>query len=60
MDAGKQDERTELILVGFNQQQRQLIEKLRAESAFAKFTDGQIIQFGFTNWLRNEGRLPPK
>jgi hypothetical protein len=60
MDARKQDERTELVSVGFNQQQRQLFEKLRAESAFAQYSDGEIVQFGFTDWLKSEGRLPPK
>lgn len=45
---------TTTIEVGFNQQQRQLIEKLKERKTFGE-TDGEIVHAGFAAWLRREG-----
>jgi hypothetical protein len=50
-------EQTTTINVGFNQQQRQLIERLKAEGAFGE-SEGEIIRSIFINWLGEEGLLP--
>ena len=45
---------TQVVRVGFNQQQRQLLERLK-ESGQAGKTDGEIIRFGFARWLESQG-----
>jgi hypothetical protein len=47
---------TTAVKVGFNQQQRQLIERLKAEGTFGK-TDGEVIRAAFAKWLIDEGSL---
>ena len=42
------------VQVGFNQQQRQLVEKLKEERTFGE-TDGEIIRAIFVRWLTEEG-----
>jgi hypothetical protein len=49
-------EKTTTVKVGINQQQRQLIEKLKAEGTFGK-TDGEVIRVLFAKWLTDEGSL---
>ncbi|GEM_PF-1423517 len=44
------------IKVGFNQQQRQLIEKIKKETDMGK-TDAEVIQAVFVRWLKEEGLL---
>ena len=51
----KEDEFIE-IKVGFNQQQRQLIEKIKKETDMGK-TDGDVIRAVFVQWFRAEGLL---
>ena len=51
----KKDEFVE-IKVGFNQQQRQLIEKIKKETDMGK-TDAEVIRAVFVQWLREEGLL---
>ncbi len=51
----KKDEFVE-IKVGFNQQQRQLIEKIKKETDMGK-TDAEVIRAVFVKWLREEGLL---
>ena len=45
-----------IVKVGFNQQQRQLLERLKAEGTFGA-TDGEIVRAVFVQWLTNEGSL---
>ena len=42
------------IKVGFNQQQRQLIEKIKKETDMGK-TDVDVIRAVFVQWLNEEG-----
>ena len=42
------------VPVGFNQQQRQLIEQLKQEGAFGE-TDGEVVSAVFVEWLKDEG-----
>jgi hypothetical protein len=42
------------IKVGFNQQQRQLIEKIKNETDMEK-TDAEVIRTVFVQWLKEEG-----
>ena len=51
----KKDEFAE-IKVGFNQQQRQLIEKIKKETDMGK-TDAEVIRAVFVQWLKEEGLL---
>lgn len=51
MDGEKEIVRVE---VGFNQQQRQLIQKLKEEGTFGD-TEGEIIRNVFVQWLTEEG-----
>ena len=51
----KSDEAVIVVRVGFNQQQRQLIERLNASQGGK--TDGEIVRFGFARWLESEGWL---
>jgi hypothetical protein len=51
----KSDEAVIVVRVGFNQQQRQLIERLKASEAGK--TDAEIVRFGFARWLESEGWL---
>ena len=44
------------IKVGFNQQQRQLIEKIKNETDMGK-TDAEVIRAVFVQWLEEEGLL---
>ena len=44
------------IKVGFNQQQRQLIEKIKNETDMGK-TDAEVIRTVFVQWLKEEGLL---
>ena len=44
------------IKVGFNQQQRQLIEKIKKETDMGK-TDAGVIRAVFVQWLKEEGLL---
>ena len=44
---------TKTVEVGFNQQQRQLIEKLKQEGTFGD-TDGEIVRAVFIEWLKRE------
>ena len=44
------------IKVGFNQQQRQLIEKIKKETDMGK-TDAEVIRAVFVQWLKEEGLL---
>lgn len=44
------------VEVGLNQQQRQLIEKVRKERDMGK-TDAEVIRAVFAQWLREEGLL---
>ena len=46
-----------IVRVGFNQQQRQLIQRLRESSGRAELTDGEIVRNGFVRWLESEGWL---
>jgi hypothetical protein len=55
MPDAKKDELVE-INVGFNQQQRQLIEKIKNETGMGK-TDAEVIQRVFVQWLKEEGLL---
>ena len=48
------DENVIVVRVGFNQQQRELIERTRKEGD-AGSTDGEVIRFGFARWLESEG-----
>ncbi len=41
------------VKVGFNQQQRQLLEKIKEEGTFGK-EDGEIIRAVFIEWLNEE------
>ena len=43
-----------VVQVGFNQQQRQLIEKLKQEGTFGS-TDGEVVRAIFLEWLAEEG-----
>ena len=45
------------VRVDFNQQQRQLVQKLRSEDSFAKCSDGEIVRIGFVTWLRSQGHV---
>jgi hypothetical protein len=60
MDRADQKPAANIVRVGFNQQQRQIIEKLKADEAFAGRSDAEILKMGFVNWLKSEGRLPSK
>ena len=51
----KKDELVQ-IKVGFNQQQRQLIEKIKKETEMGK-TDAEVIRAVFVQWLKEEGLL---
>ncbi|MBI2361269.1 MAG: hypothetical protein HYV04_20580 [Deltaproteobacteria bacterium] len=51
----KQEELIE-IQVGFNQQQRQLLEKIKRETNMGK-TDAEVIRAAFVQWLKEEGLL---
>ena len=51
----KQEEFVE-IKIGFNQQQRQLVEKIKKETNMGK-TDAELIRAVFVQWLREEGLL---
>ncbi|MBI2997858.1 MAG: hypothetical protein HYY46_05315 [Deltaproteobacteria bacterium] len=42
------------VKVGFNQQQRQLVEKLKKEGTMGK-TDADIVRAVFVQWLIEEG-----
>ena len=55
MPEPKKDEFVE-IKVGFNQQQRQLIEKIKKETDKGK-TDAEVIRAVFVQWLKEEGLL---
>ena len=44
------------IKVGFNQQQRQVIEKIKNETDMGK-TDAEVIRDVFAQWLKEEGLL---
>jgi hypothetical protein len=55
MPDAKKDELVE-INVGFNQQQRQLIEKIKNETGMGKM-DAEVIQRVFVQWLKEEGLL---
>lgn len=44
------------VLVGFNQQQRELIEKLKEEGTFGT-TPGEIVRAVFVEWLKEEGLI---
>jgi len=44
------------IKVGFNQQQRQLIEKIKKEKQMGA-TDAEVIRAAFVEWLQEEGLL---
>lgn len=44
------------VEVGLNQQQRQLIEKVRKERDMGK-TDAEVIRAVFARWLKEEGLL---
>ena len=55
MPDAKKDEFVE-IKVGFNQQQRQLIEKIKNETDMGK-TDAEVIRTVFVQWLKEEGLL---
>jgi hypothetical protein len=50
------DEKVILVRVGFNQQQRELIERLKSDNGLDR-TDSEIVRDGFVQWLRDEGRL---
>ena len=50
------NEATTPVKVGFNQQQRQLIEKLKAEGTLGK-TDSEVVRAAFAKWLADEGSL---
>ena len=45
---------TVTVQVGFNQQQRQLLEILKAEGSFGT-EDGEVIRRVFAEWLKEEG-----
>ena len=47
-------EDTVTVQVGFNQQQRQLIERLKEERTFGE-TEGDVVRAVFTKWLTGEG-----
>ena len=51
----KQEELVE-IKVGFNQQQRQLIEKIKKEKNMGE-SDTEVIRAVFVQWLKEEGLL---
>jgi hypothetical protein len=51
----KKDEFVE-IKVGFNQQERQLIERIKKETDMGK-TDAEVIRAVFVQWLKEEGLL---
>lgn len=51
----KQEELVE-IKVGFNQQQRQLIEKIKKEKNMGD-SDAEVIRAVFVQWLKEEGLL---
>jgi hypothetical protein len=51
-----QNEAEVTVNVGFNQQQRQLIERLKSEGTFGK-TEGEIIRSIFLKWLTDEGSI---
>jgi len=55
MPDAKKDELVQ-IKVGFNQQQRQLIEKIKNETDMGK-TDAEVIRTVFVQWLKEEGLL---
>ena len=55
MADAKKDEFVE-IKVGLNQQQRQLIEKIKNETDLGK-TDTEVIRAVFVQWLKEEGLL---
>jgi hypothetical protein len=55
MTDAKKDDLVE-IKVGFNQQQRQLIEKIKNETDMGK-TDAEVIRTVFVEWLKEEGLL---
>lgn len=44
------------VEVGFNQQQRQLLEKVKRERNMGK-TDAEVIRAVFVQWLKEEGLL---
>ena len=50
----------ETVRVGFNQQQRQLLDRLRSEQAFANRSDGEIVRAGFVTWLKDNRHLSEK
>ena len=47
---------SEIIEVTFNQQQRQLIEKIKKETDLGK-TDAEVIRAVFVQWLKEERLL---
>jgi len=55
MRAPKKEEFVE-IKVGFNQQQRQLIDKIKKETDMGK-TDDEVMRAVFVQWLKEEGLL---
>ena len=44
------------VQVGLNQQQRQLLEKLKRETRMGD-TDAEVIRAVFAQWLKEEGLL---
>ena len=46
--------KTVTVQVGFNQQQRLLLENLKAEGLFGN-EDGEVIRRVFAEWLKEEG-----
>jgi hypothetical protein len=48
------DESVTVVRVGFNQQQRILINRAIKEG-HAGTTEGEVVRFGFARWLENEG-----
>ncbi|MBI3001698.1 MAG: hypothetical protein HYY46_25065 [Deltaproteobacteria bacterium] len=51
----KQEESVK-VKVGLNQQQRQLLEKVKKERNMGK-TDAEVIRAVFAQWLKEEGLL---
>jgi hypothetical protein len=43
-----------IVRVGFNQQQRILIDRVKDEGQ-AGATEGEVVRFGFARWLESEG-----
>ena len=49
-------EETTIVAVGFNQQQRELIERLKREKSYGE-TEGEIIHAVFAAWIRQAGLI---